>query len=126
MGIIPQSNPVNYACCLAYFQTNSALVTKNQWVLSTVKGYCIDFHTHPHQPVKPQVPQFNQSQLELLKQEVESLMMKGAVNKLHCPPEGGYLSNLFLVQNKEGGQKLVVNLKEFTTSRCSYSAETGW
>ena len=109
MGIVPQSNPVSYAGRLAFFLTNWALVTKDRWVLNTVKGYCIDFHTHPNQPNKPQAPQFNQSQQELLKREVESLVTKGAIKELHFPPEGGYFSNLFLVPKKDGGQRPVIN-----------------
>ena len=37
--------------------------------------------------------------------------MKGAVIELSTPPEGGFHSTLFLVPKKDGGQRLVINLK---------------
>lgn len=45
-----QTNPVGW---LAHFVANWQLITKDQWILDTVRGYRISFTSHPHQERKP-------------------------------------------------------------------------
>ena len=43
-------------------------------------------------------------------EEVKELLGKAAIVEVHNP-QGGFYSNLFLVPKKDGGQRLVINLK---------------
>ena len=112
MGIMPLSVHASPAGRLAHFVKNWEQLTKDRWVLSTVRGYYIDFTSTPHQSRRPHPPKFNQSQEQLIQQEVETLLMKGAVTKLRTPPMGGFYSTLFLVPKKDGGVRPVINLKQ--------------
>ena len=91
MGIIPltiQASPVGR---LAHFQSNWEKVTKDRWVLNTVKGYEIEFSLKPHQTQKPYPAQLNQTQQELVFQEIKDMISKEAVTELQTLPVGGFL-----------------------------------
>ena len=75
-------------------------LTKDQWVLSTIKGYRIEFHHMPYQAHKPHTPKFNRDQQVLIEQEVQKLMDKGAVAQLKMVPQDSFVSTLFLVPRK--------------------------
>ena len=47
---------------------------------------------------------------ELINQEVQAMFRKGAIHLVH-PKENQFLSNLFLVPKKDGGNRPVINLK---------------
>ena len=110
-GIAPLQNHASPAGRLAHFITNWQKVTKDRWVLNTVTGYEIEFTSEPHQRQRPYPSQLNQSQQELVSQEITEMISKGAVTELQTPPEGGFFSTLFLVPKKDGGQRPVINLK---------------
>ena len=48
---------------------------------------------------------------ELVKLEVKEMLKKGAIRKVQ-PSKGEFVSNLFLVKKKDGGQRPVINLKQ--------------
>ena len=81
----------------------------------TVKGYEIEFSLKPHQTQKPYPAQLNQTQQELVSQEIKDMISKGAVTELQTLPVGGFLSTLFLVPKKDGGQGPVINLKKLNS-----------
>ena len=56
---------------LAHFQKNWALITRDRWVLDTVKGYHIELHTTPHQTRRPNPPQMSQSQEDIMQIELQ-------------------------------------------------------
>ena len=43
--------------------------------------------------------------------EVENLFKKGAMEQV-CPQKDQFLSNIFIVKKKDGGNRPVINLKE--------------
>ena len=47
---------------------------------------------------------------ELINQEVEEMLRKGALHLVHSK-DSQFLSNLFLVPKKDGGNRSVINLK---------------
>ena len=96
---------------LYHYCKNWEVLTKDRWILETVRGYQIDFLSEPAQCWRPHSPQFNLSQAWLIQQEVEELQNKGVVIKLSPSAEEGFFSTLFLVLKKGGGQRPVVNLK---------------
>ena len=69
---------------------------------------------NPWQQGRPRPLQFNQSQCDLIQQEVAEIMMKGAIREIAetSPPEEGiFYSTLFLVPKKDGVHRPVINLK---------------
>ena len=86
------------------------VITSDLWVVNTVRGYRIDFLSEPQQSVRPHTPQYPAEQEQLIVEEVKELLGKGAIVEVHNP-QGGFYSNLFLVPKKDGGQRLVINLK---------------
>ena len=96
---------------LAHFQKNWALIIRDRWVLDTVKGYHIEFHTTPHQTWRPQPPQMSQSWEDIMQTELQKLIAKQAVTEVTMQVEGVFHSTLFLVPKKDGGQRPVINLK---------------
>ncbi len=111
MGITPFGVRVSPAGRLAHFACNWDKITKDQWVLSTIKGYRMEFHSMPCQVHKPHPPRFNKEQQVLMEKEVQKLLDKGAVVQLEVVPQDSFLSTLFLVPKKDGGQRPVINLK---------------
>jgi len=66
---------------LAQFQQNWVVVTHDPWVLNTIQGFQIEFHSRPVQESCPHVPHQSLQQEELMSQEVESMLEKGAIEK---------------------------------------------
>ena len=95
---------------LAYFIAASEKITQDQKVLSIVKGYEISFVSLPFQEKIPNFTKMSKGQLSLVEQEVLEMLQKGAIQKV-VPTQGQFLSNLFLVEKKDGGNRPVINLK---------------
>ena len=74
----------------------------------------IDFVETPYQQKVSIGAKLNQVQEELVSQEVKELLAKGTIREtIHCKDQ--YVSNLFLVSKKGGGQRPVINWKELNT-----------
>ena len=95
--------------------TLSIKLGKNNKGLNTVNGYEIEFSLKPRQTQKPYPAQLNQTQQELVSQEIKDMISKGAVTELQTLPVGRFLSTLFLVPKKDGGQRPVINLKKLNS-----------
>ena len=52
----------------------------------------------------------NTDQSTLLNEEIESMLQKGAIQKV-THVSGGFLSNLFIVGKSKGGKRTVINFK---------------
>ena len=85
---------------LAHFQNRWGEITEDSWVLSVVrKGYKIPFICKP--PLFPTPIFLQQTESLSLEEEVNKLLLKGAVEKIE--PEGpGFYSRIFLVPKKNG------------------------
>ena len=75
-------------------------VTKDRWVLNSVKGYKIEFSLKPHQTHKPYPAQLNQTQQELVSQEIKDMISKGAVTELQTYQWAGSSPPCFWCQRK--------------------------
>ena len=113
-GIVPTLMSPAQAGRLQYHMKSWNALTRDRWVLDAVRGYRIDFVSQPHQASPPAPIRFNQVQEELVAKELDELLQKGAVEKTEAHPEGFY-SILFPVPKKDGGQRLVINLKALNT-----------
>ena len=99
---------------LKYFLKNWEKVTNNSTILSIVKGYSIDFVETPYQPRTAIKAKLNQVEEKPVLQEVKEMMEKDAIRQeIHCKDQ--FVSHLFLVSKKDGGQRPVIDVKELNT-----------
>ena len=106
----PQSLPETGR--LKYFIPAWELITQDPWVLQVVQGYKIELVTVPVQQFQPHQPCLSSMQETVLNQEVEDLLEKQAVHPVPIPlQEQGFISSMFVVPKKDGGNRPVVNLK---------------
>ena len=110
LGVVPVASDHLPAGRLRDHINTWKVMTKDLWVLDTVRGYRIDFLSEPHQRVIPHTSRYSAEQTQLIVEEVQELLNKGAVVQIHSPRRGFY-SNLFLVPKKDGEQRPVINLK---------------
>ena len=112
VGVRPQTQPDSLppAGRLKGHLDTWKVITSDPWVVTTIKGYRIDFLSEPHQRVRPHTPQYSVEQSQLIVKEIKELLGKGAIAEVHNP-RGGFYSNSFLVPKKDGGQRPVINLK---------------
>ena len=107
---IPQ---VPLAGRLSSFQKNRKVLTHDPAILSVVEGYEIPFLNEPLQG-KHTSASMNAEQVNLIRQEVQGMLRKGAIHKVaHHPKQ--FLSHLFLVDKKDGGKRPVINLKQLNS-----------
>ena len=67
-----------------------------------------------YEPKTPIRTKLNQVQEKIVSQEVREILEKGAIKEtIHC--RDYFVSHLFLVLRKDGGQRPVINLKELNT-----------
>ena len=71
-----------------------------------VDGYVILFQKKPFQSKTPFELATSREPQKLMDKEVKEMLKKGAIRQA-----SEFLSNLFLVKNKDGGQRPVINLK---------------
>ena len=89
-----------------HFATDWKVITEDQWVLRTVQGFLIPFREEPCQVHLPQPCRYLDDQVNLLCQEVTSLVQKGAVVTV-VPSEfkKGFYLTLFLVPKLDSPSK---------------------
>ena len=96
---------------ISQFATNWKAITEDQWILRTVQGFHIPFREEPCQMRLPR-PYYSEEQMKLLREEVASLLGKGAVQVVDPTLSAeGFYSALFLVPKTEGRMRPVINLK---------------
>ena len=95
---------------ISHFLVNWQKLTLNQDILSVVKGYWIPFIKIPFQQEIPNFRTMNKKQIALVDLKLEEILRKGAITRTQ-PAQRKFLSNLFLVGEKDGGYRPVINLK---------------
>ena len=85
-------------------------LTKDQNILQIIKRYRI-FPLQTKTKREPKEINFSMQENETISLEVENLLKKGAVEQV-CPQKDQFLSNIFIVKKKDGGNRPVINLKE--------------
>ncbi|MCG7869756.1 MAG: hypothetical protein JAY74_25725 [Candidatus Thiodiazotropha taylori] len=98
---------------MAHFQNRWGEITEDSWVLSVVKkGYKIPFISKPL--LSPTPIFLHQTESRSLEEEVNKLLLKGAVEMIK--PEGpGFYSRIFLVPKKNGKLRLIIDLSRLNT-----------
>ena len=87
---------------LQHFQNSWRLITKDPEILSFVKGYKIPLLEKPVQNALPQALKMSKEQRDLVELEIQTMLRKGAISRVQHI-QGEFLSNLFLVEKKDGG-----------------------
>jgi len=95
---------------VAYFLPNWEVLTQDQWVLQTVAGYQLELTEVPTQARTPHMIKCSLESKNQITTEVLELLTKGAIVETIDSPRN-YLSQIFLVEKKDGGQRPVINLK---------------
>ena len=108
------SAPAQVAGRLKYFQNNWHLISDDPWVLETITGYKIEFHSMPHQIAWPHIF-VSTTQQEAVQAEKDKMALQGAIHPVSSNTEGGFVSSIFLVDKKDGGHCLVINLKNLNS-----------
>jgi hypothetical protein len=95
---------------LKYFSPNWEKITQDLWVLQIVQGYQIEFIKPPVQQFPARVPTLSPVLETILDQEVKEFLEKLAVHPVDKQTDG-FISSLFVVPKKDGGNRPIVNLK---------------
>ena len=95
---------------LQYFVKHRKKLTSNPKILEWVSSLKIDFILEPFQEKVPHHPKMSAQESLLVTKEVESMLKKRAIQKASVK-KGQFLSNLFLVGKKDGGNRPVINFK---------------
>ena len=96
---------------LKYFQPVWQRITQDPWVLQVIKGYQLELLSTPTQHLQLPLPRLTQVDQKVLDQEVQELLDKQAVHQISASDTAGFISSLFVVPKKDGGNRPVVNLK---------------
>ena len=108
------SRPLQLAGRLQHFLSNWKLLTQDQFILEMVVGIQIPFTAFPHQNQVPPLIFHNQSEKVVIDREISEMLQKGAIQVVF-PVNGEFLSSIFLVKKKDGGNRPVINLKELNS-----------
>jgi len=95
---------------VAYFLPNWEVLTQDQWVLQTVAEYQLELTTTPYQIHVPHQIRCSPESKTQITTEVLELLVKGAIAETQLTQQS-YVSQIFLVEKKDGGQRPVINLK---------------
>ena len=94
---------------LAHFAEKWEEITDNKWVLSVVRnGFRIPFIKIP--PLSSVPIRMSQSSSPFLREEIENLLNKRAVERVQNPGTPGFYSRTFLVPKKNGKFRLILDL----------------
>jgi len=96
---------------LKQFASQWQCITSDPFILNSVKHYKIEFENgEPQQCMPPKEINFTQQEQEVIDMEIDKLLIKGVISETtHCP--GEYISTIFVRPKKDGGHRLILNLK---------------
>ena len=107
-----EANHLPIAGRLQHFVENWQAVTNDPWVLMAISGYHISFTVIPHQDFLPSYRVSKEDEI-LIDKELGELIQKQAIHLvLEHDYNMGFVSNLFVIPKKGGGQRPVFNLRQ--------------
>ena len=95
-------------------KVNWKLLTQDQFVLKMIEGVPIPFVEPPRQAKAPSHTFHNQLERPVIEQEIAEMLQKGAIQVV-SPLKGEFISTVFLVKKKDGGNRPVINLKQLNS-----------
>ena len=87
---------------LKFYSEHWEKLTQDVDILSIVQGFKIPFSQIPFQYDPPQLARVNQKERLQINSEIKEMFKKDAIQQVKSEP-GEFLSNLFLVNKKDGG-----------------------
>ena len=93
------------------FTSQWQYITSDPFILNSVKHYKIEFDNgEPKQFMPPKEITFTLQEQEVIDKEIDKLLIKGVISETtHCL--GEYISTIFIRSKKDGGYRLILNLK---------------
>ena len=85
-------------------------LTSDQTILSTVRGFKLDFYAIPSQATLPNQLITDQQEIDITLNLLQELLAKQVIEIVPHNPTG-YTSNIFLRQKRNGSHRLILNLK---------------
>lgn len=95
---------------LRFFSDVWKKFTCDPWILQTISGYKIEFDSYPIQEHIPKEIYFSDSEIDIVNQEIQLLLLKGAIIQSEYE-HGQFVSNIFIVPKPNGKFRPVINLK---------------
>ena len=93
------------------FVGNWQRLTSDAWILKMIQGIDIEFIDLPFQAPFPKRIDFNEEECAIIDNEIDTFLAKGIIVEAeHC--KGEYLSNIFKRPKKDGGYRVILNLKK--------------
>ena len=93
-----------------FIKKNWKKLTQDLNIFSIVQGFKIRFSQTLFYFGPPQLPRVNQEEMLQINSEIKEMFRKGEIQQVKSEP-GKFLSNLVLVNKKDGGYGPVINLK---------------
>ena len=90
-------------------------LTSDRDVLSIVKGLRMEFFRSPFQSFEPNEYKLTSDELNFVRNELDKLLKKQVIEKVH-DEVGQFLSNIFLVDKKDGSYRMILNLSRLNDS----------
>ena len=104
-----------YAGRLSRFVEKWKTLSSDPWVLQSVRGYRLPFREHPFQ-TRPPPCTLSSEERVFVNREVQSLLLKGAIEQT---PQGlvkGFISPIFTIPKKGGEERRpIINLRALNT-----------
>ena len=85
-------------------------LTSDKYILQTVAGMAIDFIDIPSQYFIPPEYKHTNEEMAFLSVEIEKLISKNVITEV-AHETGEFVSNIFLREKKDGGFRMILNLK---------------
>ena len=99
--------------CVRHFLQFWQTITSDQYILSLVQGISFPF-LHGKPPKQKFIPRqlaMSKEEMSFVDDEVRKLLESGCIKKLPSQIPNGWVSNIFLVPKKQGGFRMILNLK---------------
>ncbi|CAG2251239.1 unnamed protein product [Mytilus edulis] len=112
LNLVTLSKQFPIAGRLKHFVKNWEIITSDKKILKDIQNVEITFQSHPIQLKDPRMTVLNQKEKHLMSTEVKEMLTKEVIVPVK-PCKDQFLSNWFLVPKKDGGQRPVLNLKQY-------------
>jgi hypothetical protein len=87
-------------------------LTSDKFILQSVKGVEISFDNFPLTIAEYKNPHFTQLEKDIISAQITTLLSKQIIEP-SFPETGQHVSPIFITEKRDGGYRLILNLKEF-------------
>ena len=101
---------------LKYFINEWYKLTSDPSILDTVKGMHINLDSIPRQKHPPPQLKLSAPEIAAANDQIQKLLTKKAIMHTKTGQKGEFVSNVFLRPKKDGGFRMILNLKKFNKS----------